>query len=113
MIARQHDQAAGSLRHHVVQVERQRAHHDAADEDAEIAHGRPARRCDQFAERHAHRRPERFRLLHRAADGKKSLGHRLALRGLVHVVQRLHVRSPRIPLAAEFRPAESSRPVAV
>ena len=67
MIARQQDQAAGRLGHHIVQVERQRAHHEAADEDPEVVDRGSAGARHQFAERRAHRHPERFRLFHRAA----------------------------------------------
>ena len=91
MIARQHDHPACRLRHHVVRILAQRAHHQAADENRVVLHCRAARPRQQLAKRRPHWRPERLRLPHRTAHREKFPRHRPPLLRLVDVVQRLHV----------------------
>ena len=91
MIAGDDDQTAGSLGHDVVEIEGERAHHDPADENAEVLDGGAAGNFQQVAEGRADRDPKRFRLLDGAADRQELFGHRAILPGEVYVVQRLDV----------------------
>ena len=90
MVVGQDDDAAGGLIDQGIVIGLEGAHHHAADHVVRVGNGRPAGRLHALGERDADRHAERDRFGHRAGDGEKLLGHRLAGRG-GHVDGRFHV----------------------
>ena len=91
MVAGQNDEAAGGFGDDVVEVEGERAHHDAADEDAEVGDSGATGQRDEVAEGHADRGPEGLGLVDGAADGEEFFSDGSAASGEVHVVEGLDV----------------------
>ncbi len=84
-----HDNAAGGLRHGLIQTLGQPRHHDAAEKALEIRLGRSPGRLDDLPDRHPDRNPQRHRCAHRARHGQILVRDRLVQ---TDVYQRFHVR---------------------
>ncbi len=92
------DKPGGSLGDNLIEIEGERTHHDAADENAELRHGGAARQVDDVVERRAQRDPKRLRLPDGAGDRNELVRDSKALVGEVDVVKGLDV----VDHAADF-----------